>query len=305
MSRSVSEVLSKRGIRHKADVSGASLCSFRIGGRVAALVEPTCIGELIEAVRVCLQEGLSFEVIGQGSNLLIGDGAVPTVLIRTTALNAIRCFSGRRLYGLCGASLAALCQRAAKEGLDGLTFAAGIPGTLGGAVCMNAGAHGRSISELVESVTVLRLESGEMQTLFNRELNFSYRNSEIQRKKLVVLSAMLRLPREAEPATILAKMNDLTAARRATQPLDMPSAGSVFRRPAPDYPLSAELDRLGLKGLRVGGAAISEKHAGFIVNRGGATAADVKALMRQIQDIVEKERGFRPEPEIRLIPEEI
>lgn len=305
MSSRITDVLRKRGIPYRSGVLGASLCSFRIGGPVAALIEPVCMGELERAIAACTAEGLPFAVIGRGTNLLIDDGAVDMALIRTTHLDGIRELANGRLLVHCGASLGVLCQRAASLGLSGMEFASGIPGTLGGAVCMNAGAHGKAMSDTVEKVTALDIQSGKIQTLFNHQLSLSYRNSVFQQKNMVLLSAVLRFDALADPAVIQAEMAALSAKRRRTQPLEFPSAGSVFKRPDPAYPLSAELDRLGLKGMRVGGAAVSDKHAGFIVNAGGATAADVRALIQSLQNIVKEKLGFVPIPEIRFIPEEI
>ncbi|MBR6727418.1 MAG: UDP-N-acetylmuramate dehydrogenase [Clostridia bacterium] len=305
MNGRIADVLRKRGVAHRTGVPTATLCSFHIGGPVAALAEPCCIGELLELLELCRAERLPFAVIGRGSNLLFDDAPMALLLIRTTQLEGIRDLGNGRLSVLCGTALSTLCRYAAERGYGGMEFAFGIPGTLGGAVCMNAGAHGGSLSDLLECATVWQGDDGEIKTLFNAELNFSYRNCEIQRKNAILLSAVLQLKQDADPQEIRNKMNTLARQRRATQPLELPSAGSVFRRPSPDYPLSAELDRLGLKGLRVGGACVSEKHAGFIVNKGGATAADVRALIGMIQNIVKEHLGFTPSTEIRLIPEEL
>lgn len=305
MSGRVWEVLRKRGISARSGVSTAQLCTFRIGGPAAALVEPRCVGELIEAVAVCQQEELPFWVIGKGSNILFDDQGINGVLICTTPLDHVKILSEGRVKALCGASLAAICQQAARAGYSGLEFAAGIPGTLGGGIFMNAGAHGRALSDVIRSVDVLCIHDGKIETVFNQQLNFSYRYSELQSKKDIVLSAELQLVEGALPGDIFSEMKRLCRDRRQRQPLDFPSAGSTFRRPTPTHPLAAELDRLGLKGLRMGGAEVSEKHAGFIVNKGGATASDVRALIVEIQNRVEKELGYRPVPEIRWIPEEV
>ena len=302
---SIAEVLSKRGVRYRTDAKGSDLCTIRVGGAVAAVVEPLCADELIRAVSACLEGELQFAVIGKGSNLILSDDLSSTVLIRTTALDTVRVLSRGRILGACGASLSSLSYAAARGGMAGLSFAAGIPGTLGGGVWMNAGAYGRSLSDAVEQVTVFDLEGGNVRTIFNHELGFSYRYCRLQQEKSIILSATLCLPEQAAPESIFAEMHRLSAQRRSTQPLDLPSAGSVFRRPSSTCALSAILDRLGLKGLSVGGAAVSLKHAGFIVNTGTATARDVRALIQKIQTIVENDCGFRPTPEVRFIPEEL
>lgn len=279
----------------------ATLCSFHIGGPVTALIEPRCEGELIESITLCHRLGKRFCVIGRGSNLLFGDGMIETVLIRTTGLDATR-LSNAVLDAQCGASLQRLCAIAAGQGFRDLAFACGIPGTLGGAITMNAGAYGKSMQDVVHTVRVFDLDDAEIKTLFNHQLNFSYRNSIFQSKNLVLLSATLSLQQPELSNRIRAEMRALNAARRSAQPVLLPSAGSVFKRPEKDVPLARILDELGLKGMRRGGAEVSRQHAGFIVNLGGATAADVTALICEIQKITERERGIRPEPELRFIP---
>ncbi len=299
--RRLADVLKEKTIPFRTGVMTATLCTFRIGGRADMVIEPRCVGELIEAIRCCTGLGLPFAVIGKGSNLLFDDGETHTALIRTVALDTVRFFDGE-LEALCGVSLARLAHLCAKKGSDALSFAAGIPGTLGGAAVMNAGAHGKAIGELVKSVVAYDLESDRIKTLFNHQLNYSYRKSVFQSENMFILSARLSVGSHCDPCDALAKIRHFAEIRRATQPLDLPSAGSVFRRPAPGILLSKIMDELGLKGMRVGDAAVSQKHAGFIVNLGNARAADVKKLILQIQNIVEKERGIRPQPELCFIP---
>ncbi|MBQ8341495.1 MAG: UDP-N-acetylmuramate dehydrogenase [Clostridia bacterium] len=281
------------------------ICTFRIGGPIAAVIEPLCLGELLRAIAVCQQEKIPFVVIGRGSNLLFGDGHMELVVIRTVHLNAIRELGKGRLHMLCGTPLPALARYAALKGLKGVSFACGIPGTLGGGIIMNAGAHQSALSDVVEQVTVFDQKNGCIRTLLNHELSFSYRNCKIQPNSAIVLSAVLQLNEGYDTQLLLDEIKTMLGHRKVTQPLDLPSAGSTFRRPTPDYTLSALLDRLGVKGMRVGGAAVSEKHAGFIINIGKATAKDVRSLIENIQIVVEKETGFRPVPEIRFIPEEL
>ena len=301
--RRLADVLKEKTIPFRTGVPAATLCTFRIGGTADIVIEPRCVGELIEAVRCCLSLELPFAVIGRGSNLLFDDGQIHVVLIRTVALDTVRFFEGE-VQALSGVSLARLAHLCAEQGSEALSFAAGIPGTLGGAVVMNAGAHGKSVGELVRSVVAYDFGADRVKTLFNHQLNYSYRNSVFQEKNMLVLSASLALGARCEPMDAMSKIHLLAVKRKATQPLDLPSAGSAFRRPAPDIALSRIMDELGLKGMRVGDAAVSQKHAGFIVNLGNAKAADVRELMLQIQNIVEKERGIRPQPELRFIPTE-
>ena len=297
------EALKQRNIAFREDISTATLSTFRIGGKAALVIEPSCTGELIESVMLCERFCLPYAVIGRGSNILFGDQDIETVLIRTSGLDAVKCFPDGRIYALCGVSLGRLAYLAAREGLRGLCFAAGIPGSVGGAVFMNAGTHAGDLSGVVECAEVLFPKTGEIKTLFNQELSFSYRKSIFQAENAVLIAATLKLLTGADPAKLFDEMRELGLARKAAQPLNLPSAGSVFRKPSPDIAVSKIIDELGFKGKRIGGAEVSQKHAGFIVNLGGATARDVHDLIEDIQNTVEREKGFRPIPEIRFIPE--
>ena len=299
----VQEALKARKIAFQADVQTATLSSFRIGGKAALVIEPRCTGELIEAVVLCEQYGLDYAVIGKGSNVLFGDETIETVLIRTVYLDAVQSLPDGRIRALCGVPLGRLAALSAREGFGGLCFAAGIPGTLGGAVFMNAGTNTGEMADVVESAEVLLPEKREIKTLFNQELSFSYRKSYLQDKNAILLSALLKLRSGFDPKLLFEEMRSSNRLRKANQPLEFPSAGSVFRKPDPDIAISKIVDELGLKGRRIGGAEVSKKHAGFIVNVGGATFADVRALIEEIQNTVEREKGFRPIPEIRFIPE--
>lgn len=303
MTGGIKEVLKKGNIAFREDVSTAALSSFRIGGSASLVIEPCCTGELIESVLLCEQYRLPYAVIGNASNILFGDQKIETVLIRTAGLDAIKYFSNGRIYALCGVPLGRLSALAAREGFGGLCFAAGIPGTVGGAVFMNAGTHAGDMSGVVECVEVLFPKTGKIKTLFNEELSFSYRNSRFQAENLIVISVTLKLKPNADPTVLLREMREFGVARRAAQPLNFPSAGSVFRKPSPDIAVSRIVDELGFKGRRIGGAEVSQKHAGFIVNVGGATSRDVHALIEEIQNTVEREKGFKPIPEIRFIPD--
>ena len=294
------ETLKRKNIIFQENVKTADLCTFRIGGTCRYLIEPQCIGELVEAILLCEQEGISYVVIGRGSNLLFSDASMSVALIRTTALDGLL-IQNNELIASCGMSLPHLAQRVARLGFSDLVFACGIPGTLGGGICMNAGAHGKDLGSLVKWVEVLYPKTGEIRTLFNKELSYSYRNSLFQHENILALRACLTLCDPLDFDAVRAQMCALIAHRKATQPIHLPSAGSVFKRANGNISIGKILDELGLKGMRCGNAAISEKHAGFIVNLGGAKAADVSALIDRIKCIVKREKGFEPRTEIRFV----
>lgn len=298
--RRLAERLKDRDIPYRTDVSSATLCTFRIGGTVALVIEPRCAGELYEAVMLCRRGHYPFEILGNGSNVLFEDGYLSLALIRTSALEGVRFFGGD-IRADCGVMLPRLARLCAMRGLDGLQRLCGIPATLGGALTMNAGAHGKQVSELVKCVRILHLDTGEIETDFNFKKNAMYRKCGYKDENIVFLSAELTLREGADPSSLLAEMQRLGNQRKVSQPLDHPNAGCVFKRPHPDLPIGKFLDELGCKGMRVGGAQVSTKHAAFIVNVGGASAADVKKLMLKIQKKAEKERGIIPEAELRII----
>lgn len=301
MRRLFEDVLKSKQIIFQKNVETARLCTFRMGGVCDYLIEPQCIGDLIGAVMLCRHVGMPYVVIGRGSNLLFSDAQMPIALIRTTALNSVRMMANGEFVAACGVSLPRLARLAATRGYSDLAFACGIPGTLGGGICMNAGAHGKSLGEAVKWVKVLQPKTGEIRTLFNKELSFSYRNSIFQQENMLVLEACLALKHRADPDAISAQMRALLAHRAATQPLSLPSAGSVFRRGEDGVSMGKIIDELGLKGMRCGNAAVSEKHAGFIVNLGGARASDVCTLIDCIKGIVKRKKGFEPMTEIQMI----
>lgn len=275
--------------------------SFRVGGPAKRMAFPSS-GEqvvlLLDHARTCGARPL---VIGNGTNLLAPDEGLDRLVIDTSAgLNRME--EGTEpgiLTAEAGVSLARLADFACKQSLTGLEFAHGIPGTVGGAVCMNAGAYDGEMKQIIESVTVLFPEEG-IRTLACGEMDFGYRHSLLSdQPDAVVLRASFRLA-PGDQAAIRAKMQELMARRKASQPLEYPSAGSTFKRPT-GYFAGTLIDQCGLKGLTVGGAQVSEKHAGFVINTGGATAADVLAVIRQVQDRVFEEKGVRLEPEVRII----
>ena len=305
MTGALARILKEKDIPFAEHAPTAPLSTLRIGGTCRYLVRPRCMGELIEALAAIRQTGLPFLVVGRGSNLLFEDGEAPVAVLLTTAVNAVKREGAGDFIADCGATLSALSLMTARLGFTDLTFACGIPGTVGGGVLMNAGAHGNCLGDVVKSVTALDISTNKITTFFNEQLAFSYRNSVFQDGKWVILRTCLACHTIVEPTAALRERRALLTRRAATQPLDLPSAGSAFRRPAEGFALGRLFEELGLKGLAVGGAMVSKKHAGFIVNTGAATARDVRALIAKIRDITEEKCGFRPEPEIQFASERV
>ena len=271
--------------------------SFRIGGPAEVLARPSSEGELISVLRLCRAEEIPCRILGGGTNILAPDEGIPGVVVSVRGLDRIRPVSDTELEAGCGVSLARLANYAQKRGLTGLEFAHGIPGTVGGGMYMNAGAYGGEMVQVAVSARFLRPD-GEIETFRGEDMGLSYRHSAFMEREGVILSARFRLT-PGDPEAILARMKELSEKRRASQPLDLPSAGSAFKRPVGGY-AAALIQNAGLKGFRVGGAAVSEKHSGFVVNLGGATAADVLELLDQVRARVLADSGIALEPEIRL-----
>ena len=274
--------------------------SFRIGGPARRMAFPASGEQLVLLLAEAERLGARPLVIGNGTNLLCPDAGLDRLVIDTSAaLNRVESAGPDTVTAEAGASLARAADFACRQGLAGLEFAHGIPGTVGGAVCMNAGAYGGEMRQVVARASVLFPGEG-VRELTGEELDFGYRHSLLtDHPEAVVLSAVFRL-QPGDPEAIRAGMRDLMARRKASQPLDLPSAGSTFKRPA-GYYAGTLIDQCGLKGLAVGGAQVSEKHAGFVVNQGGATFADVTELIRQVQERVFAEAGVRLEPEVKII----
>ena len=274
--------------------------TLRLGGPADWLVTPHTAREMALAVEEAREHDLPVTVIGHGSNLLVLDGGIRGLVIRTAGgLRECR-VEGTRLVAEAGVMMGAAANLAAENGLTGLEFASGIPGTVGGGVIMNAGAYGGEMSQTVEKVTVLT-ESGTAETRSAEWLAFGYRSSALQDTGETVLQVVLRL-QEGNPEQIRERMNALNRQRAEKQPLDIPSAGSTFKRPEGAF-AAALIDQCGLKGYTVGGARVSEKHAGFLVNRGDS-AADYLSLIQRVQQIVLERTGIFLEPEIRILGEE-
>lgn len=273
--------------------------TFKIGGPAEVFASPQNAGQVSAAVRFCKENGVKLFPLGKGSNLLVSDeGASGIVLHFGRDMSEMRLLDEETIYCEAGASLAKLCGFALENSLTGLEFAYGIPGSVGGAVFMNAGAYGGEIKDVILSAEHID-ENGECGKFSGEELQMSYRHSVYSSKKYIITSAVFRL-KKGDKAEIKAKMDELLGKRFDKQPMDKPSAGSTFKRPEGAF-ASALIDQCGLKGFTVGGAQVSEKHAGFVINKGGATCSDVLELIKQVQDKVKTDTGFTLEPEVEIL----
>ena len=285
-------------IEIKTNEPMAKHTSFRIGGPAEVMAFPKSEEELSRVLKAAGKLGVKPVILGAGTNVLAPDEG-----LRGLVICLKDCLAGAEQVGentirvYAGVTLARAANFAASRSLGGLEFAHGIPGTVGGGVYMNAGAYGGEISQVCSRVCVMDSE-GNQRLLTAEEMGFSYRFSRMQLKSDIILWAEFQLSPKPEEE-IRAKMQELIARRRASQPLELPSAGSAFKRPASGY-AAAMIESAGLKGFQIGGAAVSEKHAGFVVNLGGATAADVRAVLQAVADRVEQANGTRLEPEIRI-----
>lgn len=273
--------------------------TFRIGGPAALWVEVPAADAMAELHRACAESRVPCVVLGCGSNVLASDAGFNGVILHPAAPEFTQiAVTGGTVTAGAGAKLSALAVCARDHGLSGLEFAYGIPGSVGGAVYMNAGAYGGEIKDVLVRCTVLTRDH-RIETRSAESLALAYRHSALMDDDAIVLSAEFALT-PGDPEQIGAQMNDYMARRKAKQPLDLPSAGSTFKRPAGAF-AGALIEQCGLKGARVGDAQVSEKHAGFIVNLGNATAGNVRALISHVQKVVEMETGFRLECEIRTL----
>ncbi len=286
------------GVPFECGVPLARYTTFRIGGPAALFAAPKNEVQLAQALAACRRLGVKHYLLGQGSNTLFADEGFDGAVIWTHDLEGAARVVGDRVVASAGASLIGLSALARDAGLTGLEFACGIPGSLGGAVYMNAGAYGGEMKDVVESVTCLTRD-GEVQVRTADQLEMAYRTSVFERDGSCVLSAVLHL-QPGERESIRARMEELLTKRREKQPLEWPSAGSTFKRPQGAF-AAALIEQCGLKGMRVGGAAVSEKHSGFVVNLGGATCADVIALTDEVARIVKEQTGYTLEREIRVV----
>ena len=273
--------------------------TFRVGGPADLLFQPSSAEELCAALQLAKDAGTPVQLLGNGSNLIVRDGGLRGLTILLGEHFSDIRVDGRRIYAQAGATLVRVAAAAQEAGLTGLEFASGIPGTLGGGCAMNAGAYGGQLSDVLVSAEVLM--DGRVQTLTLEEMQMGYRSTRPLREGGVILSACFEL-REDDPAAIHERMKDLNARRREKQPLNLPSAGSTFKRPE-GYFAGALIEGCRLKGCTIGGAQVSEKHAGFVVNIGGATAADILALISHVQAVVKAETGVDLEPEVKIMGE--
>lgn len=272
--------------------------TFRVGGPAEYFLIPETAEEVVKLVALCKEEKIPFYIIGNGSNLLVSDAGYPGAIIQIgRRMNEIT-VEGTTIKAQAGALLSAIGNKALEHSLGGFEFAAGIPGCLGGACVMNAGAYGGEMKDILKSVTVLNAK-GEIEELAADQLDLGYRTSLIGKRGDIVLEAKMELT-EKDPEEIKALMDDLRQKRVEKQPLDYPSAGSTFKRPE-GYFAGKLIQDAGLKGFQVGGAQVSEKHSGFVINKDHASAADIDSLMRQVSEKVEEKFGVPLEAEVKRL----
>ena len=281
-------------------VTGESMAchtSFKIGGPADIFITVSSEQQLSALLKKCKELDVPYMIIGKGSNLLVSDQGIEGAVISLSGIDYIRA-DGEKIICGAGAALSEVCRAALDNSLSGLEFAYGIPGSLGGAIYMNAGAYGGQMSDVVISARCVN-KDGEVVYVDASEMEFGYRTSLFRRSGLTVVSAELGL-RKADKTDIEEKMNDFISRRKSKQPLEYPSGGSFFKRPEGSY-AGALIEKCGLKGFCVGGAAVSEKHAGFVINKSGATCEDVMSLSGRVSDIVFEKEGIRLEPEVIFI----
>ena len=274
--------------------------TFRVGGCADFFVMPRSVAEIQDVLSLCVQENMPYYILGNGSNLLVSDKGYRGLILQIfKEMNQIEVRSAT-VKAQAGALLSKIGAAAYEAGLTGFEFASGIPGAAGGAVVMNAGAYGGEMKDILESVTVITPE-GELLTLSNEELELGYRTSIVARKGYIVVEAIFRL-QIGDKKEIRARMDELKQQRTSKQPLEYPSAGSTFKRPE-GYFAGKLIQDAGLRGFQVGGAQVSEKHCGFVINKHEATAADIAELIRQVSDKVKAQFGVELEPEVKRLGE--
>ncbi len=281
----------------KAEEPMKNHTTFRIGGPARYFITPKTTDHLTQAIALCQEARLPYTVIGNGSNLLVSDKGWRGAVISTENLKAFQ-ISGTAIWAEAGISLARLARLALDSSLTGLEFAAGIPGTLGGALVMNAGAYGQEMKDILTTTHILTPD-GTIHKIPASQLHLSYRTSIIPREHYTVLSAELTL-KKGDPHSIKTRMEDLASQRKAKQPLEYPSAGSTFKRP-PGHYAGKLIDDAGLRGFQSGGAAISEKHCGFVINKSQATAQDVINLCNTVRQKVKHQSGVDLDLEIKTL----
>ncbi|WP_029948829.1 UDP-N-acetylmuramate dehydrogenase [Parvimonas micra] len=273
--------------------------TFKIGGNCIALIEPREVSDIVETIKICRENSIKFFVIGNGSNLLVPDEGYNGVIIKLKSEFSTIQVEGEYLIVNSGAKLSEVYTVAYENSLIGFEFASGIPGTIGGAIYMNAGAYGGEMKDIVESVQVLDLDNFELRELKNEELEFSYRKSIIQRKNYIVTTIKLKL-QKGNKEEINAVYEDLRERRNSKQPLNFGSAGSTFKRPEGHF-ASKLIEDAGLKGYHINDAWVSEKHSGFIVNKGNASYKEIMELIEYVQKVVFEKFGVKLETEVRIL----
>lgn len=285
----------------KIDEPMSSHTTFKIGGPADFLVLPSDINEILNVYKLCQDNNVKLTTIGNGSNLVVRDGGIRGIVLKLYKNFSQISVNENIIEGQCGALLSKIANEALKNNLSGLEFASGIPGTLGGAVIMNAGAYGHEMHEVVLETKFIDHDS-QIKTIKNNEHQFGYRKSIFQNKQCIILSTRMQL-KEGNQKEIKDMMECLNSQRKSKQPLEMPSAGSVFRRPEGHF-VGKLVDDCNLKGYSIGGAQVSEKHSGFIVNKGNATCTDVLDLIKHIKKTVKDNFGVELETEVKIIGEE-
>ena len=296
------DFLNKQNIEFEENVDGKRLCSFHVGGNVRLVVKPQKAEQLVALYAFLNENNIKNILLGRGSNVLISDEGFEGAVVLLSELSRVDfdITDDNCVIAGAGTSMLKLASFAQQNGLTGLEFAHGIPGSVGGGVYMNAGAYGGEISSVLKSCLAFDIATGEIFIAYSKQCNFSYRHSVfMENKDLIVLFATFEL-KKGNPEEIKAKMDEYRAKRQASQPLEYPSAGSTFKRPEGHF-AGKLIEDCGLKGYTVGGAQVSEKHAGFVINRGGATCDDIKKLVEHIQKTVKEKFDVSLECEIEFV----
>ena len=284
----------------KIDENMSNHIHFKVGGPVDILLIPSKVNQVVETLTICKNENIPYFIIGNGSNLLVKDGGIRGVVIKLSNLLSIE-VKDNTIKASSGTLLEDVSKKAVENSLTGFEFACGIPGSVGGAVFMNAGAYDGEIKNVIKEAEVLDRD-GNIKVLSKEELELGYRTSKVMKDNLLVLSATFELTK-GDKEKIQERVNELTEKRESKQPLEYPSAGSTFKRPE-GYFAGKLIQDAGLKGASVGGAAVSEKHSGFVINKDGATAEDVLNLIAHVQNEVKKQFGVELHTEVRIIGED-
>ena len=290
----------QQGIAVTRDADMSKHITFRVGGPADLLVEPDSKASLAAVLKACKAEGVTPLILGKGSNVLVKDeGLRRVVILMGDAFAEVEYLGDNTFRAEAGASVTKLCKAALEQSCSGLEFAYGIPGSVGGGVYMNAGAYGGELKDVITSVDYMDLNGEEGTFDTAEQLGFGYRHSNFMESGLIVTSVLIQLE-PGDPETIKATMDDILGRRKAKQPLEYPSAGSTFKRPE-GYFAGALIQECGLKGFSLGGAQVSDKHAGFVINKDHATATDILALINHVQTVVKEQTGVLMEPEVRIL----